>query len=254
MSNNLTIDTAEPFFIPGNKTGCLLVHGFTGTPKEMKQLGDSLASEGYTILAPRLFGHATQPSDMNRARWNDWLASVEDGYNILKGCTEKQFIMGLSMGGILSLIAAARYDFKGVVTFSAPYAIPQAPPERIMPVLVPFKPKARKGISDWRNQDAANDHKDYPYYPTRAVIELLKLIKETRAELSRVTIPALLVQSHLDTSIPEESLEYFYEHISSTDKAKLWVKNSGHVIIREPDREEIFEAVKSFMKRVLTSE
>ena len=80
----LTMQTAEPFFISGGKTGCLLIHGFTGTPKEMRMLGDFLAAEGYTVLAPRLFGHATAPADMARARWADWVASVEDGMNLLK--------------------------------------------------------------------------------------------------------------------------------------------------------------------------
>ena len=29
----------EPFYFPGNKTGCLLIHGFTGSPGEMRPLG-----------------------------------------------------------------------------------------------------------------------------------------------------------------------------------------------------------------------
>jgi len=31
--------TAEPFFVPAGKTGHLLVHGFTSTPKEMQKSG-----------------------------------------------------------------------------------------------------------------------------------------------------------------------------------------------------------------------
>ena len=84
MKQPLTMPTAEPFFIPGGKTGCLLLHGFTGTPKEMRMLGDSLAESGYTVLAPRHFGHAINPEAMGRARWQDWLASVEDGMNLLR--------------------------------------------------------------------------------------------------------------------------------------------------------------------------
>jgi carboxylesterase len=39
------ISTAEPFFLPGGKTGCVLVHGFTGSPKEMRMIGDYLNSK-----------------------------------------------------------------------------------------------------------------------------------------------------------------------------------------------------------------
>jgi len=42
----MIIPTAEPFYFPGNKIGCLLVHGFTGTPKEMRWMGEYLGSSG----------------------------------------------------------------------------------------------------------------------------------------------------------------------------------------------------------------
>jgi carboxylesterase len=48
------IPSAEPFYFPGGKTGCLLVHGFTGSPKEMRWMGEYLAGQGYTVLGVRL--------------------------------------------------------------------------------------------------------------------------------------------------------------------------------------------------------
>ena len=71
-----------------------------------------------------------------------------------------------------------------------------------------------------------------------------------RTELHQVRIPALLVQSHLDSGIPAESLDTLYASIRSTDKTSLWVEHSGHVVIEEPDREEVFTAVKSFLKKI----
>lgn len=254
MTTTLTIQSAEPFFIPGGKTGCLLVHGFTGTPKEMRMLGDSLALSGYTVLAPRLFGHATQPGDMRRARWSDWVASVEDGMNLLKGCTDRQFVMGLSMGGVLALIAAARFDFIGAVTFSAPSSLSNDSRSFLIPLLGRLNLHIAKGKPDWRNLEAAKDHRDYPYYPSRAILELDRLIKVMREELKKVRTPTLLVQSKGDTTIPSESMDYLYQNISSKDKSKFWVENSGHVVIREPEREMIFSEVKSFMQRLLDQE
>jgi len=46
----MIIPTAEPFFLPGNRVGCLLVHGFTGAPKEMRWMGEFLNQQGYTVL------------------------------------------------------------------------------------------------------------------------------------------------------------------------------------------------------------
>jgi len=250
MTTNLTIPTAEPFFIPGGKVGCLLIHGFTGTPKEMRMLADSLAQDNYTILGVRLAGHATDLEDMRHSTWRDWLASVEDGINLLKGCTEQQVVMGLSMGGVLSMMAAARYDVKGVITFSAPCALPADPRAKFLPYITWLVPQVGKGKPDWRNLEAMKDHVDYPGYPTRSVLQLQKLIGVMMEDLPKVKIPALMVQSHGDQGIPAESMDTLYEKISSTDKTRLWIENSGHVVIREPERELIFTEVKKFIKRI----
>jgi carboxylesterase len=251
MKKSFIMPTAEPFFIPGGKTGCLLLHGFTGTPKEMRMLGDALAKDGYTVLAPRLFGHATDPEDMRRARWQDWVACVEDGYHILKGCTERQVVMGLSMGGVLTLIAASRLPFVGAVTFSALSSLPKDPRRALLPLLGPLNLHVSKGKSDWHNADAAKDHVDYPYYPTRPVLELEKLIDQMHVALPQISCPVLLVQSHQDTTIPPTSMDDLYQQIGSAHKNRFWVENSGHVIIREPDREAIFAEVSRFMQQVL---
>lgn len=250
MNTARTIPTAEPFFIPGGDIGCLLVHGFTGTPKEMRMLADSLAQEDYTILAPRLAGHATRVEDITRSHWEDWLSSVEDAINLLKGCTRTQVIMGLSMGGILALIAAARYDLAGVISFSTPCSLPGDPRAKYLPVLKYFIRKVPKGKPDWRNLEAAKDHAHYPYYPTTAILQLKELIDVMQTELVNVKIPALFVQSRADQGIPAESLDTLFAQVSSTDKHKLWVENSGHVIIREPERDLIFAEVKTFVKRI----
>jgi carboxylesterase len=251
MTKARTIPTAEPFFIPGGKVGCLLIHGFTGTPKEMRMLGDSLAQERYTILAPRLTGHATAVEDITRSHWEDWVASVEDGLNLLKGCTDKQVVMGLSMGGVLALLTAARFSTAGVAAFSAPCTLPGDDPRaKYLPLLKFFIRKVSKGAPDWRNLDAARDHVDYPYYPTPAIVELKELIDVMRYELANVSVPALFVQSHQDHGIPAESLDTLYNGVSSKDKTTLWLEDSGHVVIREPEREKIFAEVKKFVKRV----
>ncbi len=252
MNPARTIPSAEPFFIPGGQTGCLLIHGFTGTPKEMRMLGDSLAGEHYTILTPRLAGHATSIEDITRSHWEDWVASVEDGLNLLKGCTTRQVVMGLSMGGVLALLAAARFSPAAVVTFSAPSSLPGDPRAKYLPYLKYFIRKVSKGAPDWHNPQAAADHVDYPYYPTPAILELKELIETMRAELGQVTIPALFVQSRQDHGIPAESLDTLYAGVGSTDKTTFWVEDSGHVVIREPDRERIFIEVKKFLKQVVS--
>ena len=246
----MIIPTAEPFFFPGNRIGCLLVHGFTGAPKEMRWMGEYLANLGYTILGVRLAGHATQPEDMRRMNWEDWASSVEDGYYILKGMVDHVFVIGLSMGGILSLRFAAHHPISGVVAISSPYALPDDPRLPYIKILSLLMPWLKQGPSDFHNPEADNDHVCYPYYPSRAVIQLRDLLSEMRASLPQVTVPALLIYSHQDKSVTPPNADKIYAALGSNQKQLIWVENSGHVIPREPDRQIVFQAIDTFMKHV----
>jgi len=73
----------NPFFFEGNTTGCLLVHGFSGSPPEMRPMGVYLAEKGLTVIGVRLAGHGTTPEDMARTGWRDWVASAEEGLRAL---------------------------------------------------------------------------------------------------------------------------------------------------------------------------
>jgi carboxylesterase len=244
-----TIPSAEPFFFPRGPTACLLIHGFTGAPKEMRWMGEYLANQGYTVLGIRLAGHATQPADLIRTRWQDWLTSVEDGYNLLRSDYTRLFVCGLSMGGILSLLFAARFPVNGVIAMSTPYDLNDWR-QRYLKLIHWFIPRVAKGPPDWRNPEAARDHVDYPAYPTRAILEVRYLLAEMRRALPQVNVPVLLVHSRQDSGVLPENMQQIYNHLGTSDKQMLWVENSGHVITREPERQLVFEAAHSFIQRV----
>jgi carboxylesterase len=213
-------------------------------------MGDHLKQQGYTVLGIRLAGHATTWQDLARTRWWDWLASVEDGLNLLKGCTEEQYLMGLSLGGVLSLLAATRYQVRGVVAMSTPFGLPNDPRIHVMNILTMLQPKMKKGEDVFFNEQAKATHVALPFTPSRAMMEVVKAIKELQRALPDVKVPALLIQSRLDTVVPAGSLDEIYGNIGSMDKTRLWVENSGHVITEEPDRELVFSTAVDFIKRI----
>lgn len=249
----MIIPTAEPFFFPGNNTGCLLVHGITGSPKEMRWMGEYLANEGYSILGIRLAGHATQPEDMMRMHWQDWLASVEDGYYLLKNLVDHIFIIGLSMGGILSLLFSSRFSVTGVVTMSTPYVLPPNPMLPYVKIISLVLPKMKKGPSDRHDKEAEKSHVEYPYIPTKSIIQLQDLLFEMRTSLPKVNVPVLLIHSKQDRSVAPQNAEKIFSAVNSQDKQILYVENSGHDIPREPDRDLVFRTTNEFIIRVQNS-
>ncbi|HBX67944.1 MAG TPA: carboxylesterase [Chloroflexi bacterium] len=244
------VSTAEPFFFPGGRTGCLLIHGFTGAPKEMREMGEYLNQRGYSVLGVRLTGHATQPEDMQRARWQDWLLSVEDGWHLLQGVTDRIFVCGLSMGGILSLSFAAQFPVAGVVAMSTPYELPHDPRLPYVRYLYHLQPKMAKGEPDWFDPEVAKDHVDYPYYPTRAIAELVELLKVLRASLPQVSAPVLLIHSLDDKGVAPENMKKIYAALGSPRKEMLMIENSGHAITRDQQRGQVFAAAEQFIRSV----
>ena len=252
------IPTAEPFFFPGQgknaRTGCLVTHGFTGVPKEVRWLGEYLNQQGYTVCGIRLNGHATRPEDMIRSRWRDWLLSVEDGYNLLKSCTDRVFLLGLSMGGILSLTAASTFPVSGVVAMSTPYDLPRIPLPlwaiRILSRFKPYLPKGKVPGSGWFDKAAYQQHVSYPQNPLRSGVELKILMDEMHAALPRISVPVLLIHSRDDDYVIKDSMERIYNQLGAADKQMLWVEGGGHVITEEPTREKVFKAAADFIQRV----
>ncbi|MFV1857821.1 MAG: alpha/beta hydrolase [Anaerolineales bacterium] len=245
----------EPFFYPGDSdVGCLLTHGFTGAPEEMRWMGEYLAKQGITSLGVRLFGHATQPADMNRARSRDWLASVEDGYHLLRNQVSKMIVVGLSTGGALSILMARDFPVAGVVVMSTPPWFPQELVRKLRPV-IPLVSKfwrfaSEDGESDWHDKEAEKIQVHYPVFPVRATAELNDLLDEMRGTLDQVTVPALLIYARGDGTIPPESGQVMYDGLGSADKELMWLTESGHNIPRDASRQQAFEAAASFIRRV----
>jgi carboxylesterase len=249
------IATAEPFLFPGSKTGCLLIHGFTGSPKEMRWMGEYLAEQGYSVLGIRLAGHATHPEDMIRSRLTDWIASVEDGYELLRGLADHVYLIGLSMGGVLSLLMSTQLDVRGVVGISTPYQLPNDWRLNFIEFLSIFQsymPKSKSPPgSGWFDQEARKGNVSYPQNPVRSVGELNKLITRMRAALPDVKVPVLLIHSKDDQYVLPENLDRVYQDlVGIQDKTKFYVTNSGHVVIRDAARRQVFKAVREFIDRL----
>jgi carboxylesterase len=136
---------------------------------------------------------------------------------------------------------------------STPYALPDDPRLPYIKILSGLVPKVKKEPPDWHNPEAAKDHVEYPYFPTRGIIQLRDLLREMRSALPTVHAPALIIHSRQDGSVPPHNPEQILTALGSQDKQLFWVENSGHVITREPDRQLVFSKVNEFILRVLAS-
>src|SRR5690625_460498 len=112
MSNTLPANLlpgAEPWSHEGGPAGALVLHGFTSNPISMRGIADALAAAGFSIEMPLLPGHGTVVEDMIPTRFTDWLGEAEAALKRLTERCEKVVIVGLSMGGSLTVWLGAEH-------------------------------------------------------------------------------------------------------------------------------------------------
>lgn len=238
---------AEPFFHPGNDTGCLLVHGFTASPQEMAGLGSFLASAGLTVHGVLLAGHGSSVADLNATCWRDWYASVEAGYQRLAARCRRVVVLGLSLGGALALHLAAHRPLTGVAALAAPLAIdePLLPLAAAAGRLLPSLPKSRK--PDWFDAAAAARRVAYDRYPLLAAAQLAAFLRHLRDDLPEVQAPALLIHSYQDRRISPANMPLIYDMLGSQQKRMVWIDGSNHILTEDARRAEVWQHCLDFV-------
>ena len=95
--------TPTEFAFHGGRAGVLLIHGLTGTPSEMRQVGKGLHRAGFSVYGMQLAGHCADEAQLLRTGWRDWYASVEAAAERFSRDVDTLFVGGLSMGALLAL-------------------------------------------------------------------------------------------------------------------------------------------------------
>ncbi len=272
MTNDTRSDQRDPTPLSyrGGETGALLVHGFSGTPGEMRPLADYLVARGYAVEAPLLAGHGGTQEQLASVTWRDWVGSAETALTTLEARCRTVVLVGFSMGGAITLSLAARRRTAGIATLSALTRI-KSPLTPLLPVARRFMPYVYPLRSvDVRRPEVLERLRDYmpdldvdPSNPAQvaelrrgvkvsigAVYELNTLLRQMRASLPRVTAPALIVQANHDEQIPLSSADEIYRRVGSGDKRIVRLDRGGHLILAGPDRPQACAEVGSFVEHI----
>jgi carboxylesterase len=242
---------AEPFHFVGNgRVGVLLVHGFTGSPFEMRPIGEHLRERGVGSVGVLLRGHGTHPDDLLGCRYRDWLGDAEAGLERLLLSHRRVVLAGLSMGGTIALnIAARRADdprVAGVVAMCAPLRLFdwRLSLVKVLSRVVRWHAWGKPDVKDtsaWERLVA------YRRFRTPCIREVLGLLQETRALLPRVHQPLLVIQARRDNVVPPVNAEYIFSGVRSARKRLIWLENCYHVVTVDYDAPLVLAAVSDFV-------
>jgi carboxylesterase len=108
-------DEHHAFFWPGSRSAALLVHGFPGTPAEMRPLGTVLRDAGWTVHGLMLPGLGADIANLEQRAGRDWSDAVRQALVELQRHHSPVLLVGYSMGGALALHVASKHRPNGLV-------------------------------------------------------------------------------------------------------------------------------------------
>lgn len=251
------IEGAKEFILAGNEETCwLLIHGYTSTPDEMKELAFKLNEEfNETIVVPRLKGHGEVPSKILNLTMEDWYNQIELDYEIINLNCEKINVVGFSFGATLATRLAEEKELNNLYIIS-PYIKARYkwwrifPLERFIDLFADWTIYSKKLlIAQLNSPESLKKHIAYWNMPFQPVKYSQEFIQKTKQNLGKITEPTLIQQSVNDETSDIKSSKTIYENIDSKTKKLTEFTRSNHVLPEDFDKEEMMNNIINFEKQ-----
>jgi len=207
------------------KTGILIIQGWTSFTRQVNPIARILNKMGYWVHVPVLSGHNTKPEELEGVTWKNWNKDALEAIDLFKkkSGVNKIFLLGVSFGGNLAILASKKQIVSGVVLVSTPiflrdhyWTILGA---RILSV---FKKTVNKKYPKELN-GKLKPTLSYNYFPIKSSFECFKLIKKSRQYLRHVNKPFSIIQTNKDYLVATYSPWLIYNRIKSHQKSLHWV-------------------------------
>lgn len=254
MSDVEVMPGCEPFSHVGTtSTGVLVVHGFTGNPSSMTHQAKAFAAAGHHVEQPRLPGHGTTLADMQTTDWSDWSGAAADAYDRLAERAEQIIVIGLSMGGTLTLwTGLQRLDddrLKGLICVNAA-TMPQ--PAEVIEMLEGLLADGVE-VSPAIGNDIADPDETEIGYDGTPLRQLMSLNNDGLASITdrygELRVPVLIFSSPEDHVVPPESSAHLRD-TAGGEVEFVTLDRSFHVATQDYDRDVINERSLAFIDRV----
>lgn len=246
---------SKPFRIdpPAVKEAVLLLHGFTGEPRELAAPAKALSGAGFAVYAPRYPGHGTGRADFLTTRAEDWARRAVDAYLDLKAEYSIVQVLGHSMGGLLATIVAEAFDVPRLVLLAPAFATSN-PGMKWAPFVAPFCPVIRRGRAIPQGETDPTRIALRKEYDTDDLVgpaaQLKRLMRTARRSLPHLRSEILLIQGDQDDVVPPSTADYVAEcavNAASIDVKML--KGAGHLFPFDEHAEEGAAIVRDWLSR-----
>lgn len=209
----------KSFLWEAGRPAALLLHGFMGTPAEMRPLGDVFCQAGWTAQGLLLPGFGRELDSLFERRYQDWIEAAATALKALQANHQPVLLVGYSMGAAVALNVAAHRPPDGLI-LAAPFWRIGTPVQRLVFQIVkwifrrpqPFRranfadPRLRQffggllpelDLSDPATQDAIRQLR----VPTSFADQVFAVGKAAGKAAGHVSVPTLIIQGIDDEAV-----------------------------------------------------
>jgi len=224
----------------------------------MRPLGEELAAAGYAAHGVLLPGHGTTLDDFATHGRESWKRTVGDAIRDLRMRGHDVAVLGMSMGALLALTAAAAApdDVAALVLCGTALEVAdwraawvaRLAASPLVRRLVPSVPKP--GGRDISDPAARTASPAYGRIPLAALAELTHLQREARGVLGNVTKPVLALHGRHDHAVPVRTLTRLRSGLASASIETHVLERSWHIVTLDVEKDLVTRLVLDFLDRV----
>jgi carboxylesterase len=255
----------EPFHFEVGPSRALLIHGFLGSPRDLRPLAQELADVGVTARGVLLPGFGPDIARLKKVQAEEWLNAARAAWQEIREGASRTTLIGFSMGGAVALRLATEAglapdqlvllaphwkfaDRRAVVLPVAKYLIrefkPFGPIDFDSPDMRRMLAELAPG-ADLDDPEVRHALRNSATIPTRALDELRRIgVSATRAP--RVSAATTIVQGLQDTT----TLPAYSRELAARMGAELHEIPGDHLIV-DPERPS-WSAVRDTVIRLAT--
>ncbi len=250
----LPADLPAEYRPEGARRAVLLLHGYTGSPLDMRYLANRLAAAGFAVSLPRMPGAGTEIADLSRTNRRDWRRRVYDSWLDLRAEFDDITIVGYSMGGLLALDLAAVVRPQALILL-APAVETVAGIIPLTPLLIPFNRLIPEIPTNWKpeneeNNDArAHGFRYWVHRDLRSLAQFARLQAEVRRKLPKVNAPVYLASSDDDgTAATAPSRKTLKKRLPNGLAGTLDLTGCRHDVPQGVHKKQVADTVLEWLK------
>ena len=209
----------------GNRKAVLFLHGFPASPVLYENAAKMFSEEGYDVFAPLIPTFASDMEKFTETNFTEWYDFIAKKYEELERKYEEVYVIGVSMGGSMTLKIAEDYRPSGIAVIAAPVTYNSFLRDGIISdwhfyiarflglftksigaKAVTGRPESHDGDENWIGYDGAFIHQS---------ISFIYNLKTIRKNLRKVVSPAILIHDKGDRTVPFKNQEIIRKGISS---------------------------------------